>query len=153
MPIICFITIQTLAITDIYNSLFYISDWSHFLQTFICIQPTLFSESLLLQTKNIPSPHRSRLHVSADHYCLPTFKHGVRTTQNLNTSESTTVWHRDQWHVLSHPKIPRRMWRVFTRNAHPCRYSDSQKPPDRLWKRNWKLAKLSDFKHSVPWDN
>jgi len=58
---------------------------SHFLQTYFCKAPTFFSEPLLPQTKNIPSPHTRRLHVPADHYCLPTFKHGVKTTQNLNT--------------------------------------------------------------------
>lgn len=105
-PIVWFIMIQTLAITDIYNSPFYVSVWSHFSQTYLCKQPTLFSEALLPQTKNIPSPHRCRLYVPADRCCLPTFKHVVKTTQNLNTSESTTVWHRDQWRVLSDAKNP-----------------------------------------------
>ena len=90
-PITCLIRVQTLAITNIYNSPGYVSDWPQFLQTYLCKQPTLFSEPLLPETKNIPSPHRGRLLVSADHYCLPTFKHGVKTTKKLNTSESTNV--------------------------------------------------------------
>ena len=112
---------------------------SMFLIGHISCKPTYWNNRRFQRTNSAsnqeyPINPQKQAHVPADHYCLPTFKRGVKTTKNLNTSESTTVWHCDHRRVLSHaktpPPLPQNVMCVYAKRPSllPFRFTETTRP-------------------------